>query len=120
MEVDDEMLDGGGGGGDEEAFSDDEPPPPPTPAPAPKKRGRKPLGGSSAPSRAARESARRANHSRIEKARRLKINSALEALRELVPSEPGDGRVPGSAGVDDEDVDGECLYSIHPTIFKRD
>ena len=89
-------------------------------APAPKKRGRKPLGGASAPSRAARESARRANHSRIEKARRLKINGALEALRELVPSDPAtnDTRVPGgSSNADDEDVDGECsTYPVECSI----
>ena len=35
--------------------------------------------------RTARESQRKMNHSRIEKARRLKINDALEALRTLVP-----------------------------------
>ncbi|KAI0046786.1 hypothetical protein FA95DRAFT_1582911 [Auriscalpium vulgare] len=51
--------------------------------PAPKRRGRKP----STLSRAARESLRRENHSRIEKARRTKINDALATLRALVPSD---------------------------------
>lgn len=51
------------------------------PQTAPKRRGRK----SGALSRSARESQRKMNHSRIEKARRLKINDALAALRELVP-----------------------------------
>lgn len=87
--------------------------------PAPKKRGRKPLGGSSAPSRAARESARRANHSRIEKARRLKINGALETLRVLVPAEPelGDNAqqlasldsCDADVGVDGESHGCECV-----------
>ena len=54
----------------------------PTPTPA-KRRGRKP----GTLSRAARESQRKLNHSRIEKARRSKINEALAALRELVPSD---------------------------------
>ncbi|KAH9974331.1 hypothetical protein BGW80DRAFT_1170597 [Lactifluus volemus] len=47
--------------------------------PQPKRRGRKP----SSLSRAARESMRRQNHSRIEKARRTKINEALSTLRDL-------------------------------------
>ena len=37
-------------------------------------------------SRSARDSLRRQNHSRIEKARRTKINEALDTLRSLVPS----------------------------------
>lgn len=52
--------------------------------PPPRRRGRKP----STVSRAARESQRRQNHSRIEKARRTKINDALAALRHLVPGPP--------------------------------
>ena len=53
--------------------------------PEPKRRGRKP----STLSRAARESMRRQNHSRIEKARRTKINDALATLRNLVPADAG-------------------------------
>ena len=71
--------------------------------PQPKRRGRKP----SSLSRAARESMRRQNHSRIEKARRTKINEALAMLRDLVPADAG--RKP-SAGVDesaDDDDDDE-------------
>jgi hypothetical protein len=49
-----------------------------------KRRGRKP-GSGSGMSRSARESMRKQNHSRIEKARRTKINDALAALRVLVP-----------------------------------
>lgn len=58
-------------------------------APPPKRRGRKP----STLSRATRESIRRQNHSRIEKARRTKINDTLAALRALVPAcgKVGDG-----------------------------
>ncbi|KAI0318226.1 hypothetical protein OF83DRAFT_48246 [Amylostereum chailletii] len=52
------------------------------PVPQPKRRGRKP----STLSRAARDSMRRQNHSRIEKARRTKINDALATLRQLVPT----------------------------------
>ncbi|KAI1792440.1 hypothetical protein LXA43DRAFT_1006584 [Ganoderma leucocontextum] len=49
-------------------------------APAPKRRGRKP----GAMSRSARESLRKLNHSRIEKARRTKINETLSTLSNLV------------------------------------
>ncbi|KAM5536806.1 hypothetical protein V8D89_009524 [Ganoderma adspersum] len=49
-------------------------------APAPKRRGRKP----GAMSRSARESLRKLNHSRIEKARRTKINETLSTLSTLV------------------------------------
>ncbi|THH00257.1 hypothetical protein EW026_g2227 [Hermanssonia centrifuga] len=49
-------------------------------APAPKRRGRKPL----PMSRSARESQRKLNHSRIEKARRTKINETLTTLSNLV------------------------------------
>lgn len=71
---------------------------------APKKRGRKPGG---ALSRSARESQRKINHSRIEKARRSKINDALDALRRLVPSDYGKGRggVDGSANGDGESLE---------------
>ncbi|KAI0827303.1 hypothetical protein BC628DRAFT_1318293 [Trametes gibbosa] len=61
-------------------------------APAPKRRGRKP----GAMSRTARESLRKLNHSKIEKARRTKINETLSALSTLVndrghilPASPG-------------------------------
>ncbi|EPQ51801.1 hypothetical protein GLOTRDRAFT_96064 [Gloeophyllum trabeum ATCC 11539] len=53
-----------------------------TPPPPPRRRGRKP----GVLSRSARESLRKENHSRIEKARRTKINDALATLRELVPA----------------------------------
>ncbi|KAI0363974.1 hypothetical protein BV20DRAFT_957194 [Pilatotrama ljubarskyi] len=49
-------------------------------APAPKRRGRKP----GAMSRSARESLRKLNHSKIEKARRTKINETLATLSTLV------------------------------------
>ncbi|KAI0031510.1 hypothetical protein K488DRAFT_71338 [Vararia minispora EC-137] len=65
---------------EEQALDDDDAVPPP------KRRGRKP----STLSRAARESMRRQNHSRIEKARRTKINDALATLRQLVPAGDGD------------------------------
>ncbi|KIP09962.1 hypothetical protein PHLGIDRAFT_289844 [Phlebiopsis gigantea 11061_1 CR5-6] len=50
------------------------------PVPAPKRRGRKP----GPLSRTARESQRKLNHSRIEKARRTKINETLATLSNLV------------------------------------
>ncbi|KAF9518789.1 hypothetical protein BS47DRAFT_198415 [Hydnum rufescens UP504] len=60
------------------------------------KRGRKPA---PAQSRAARDLARKSNHSRIEKRRREKINDALATLREIVPpatiaENPGDAPPP--------------------------
>jgi hypothetical protein len=70
--------------------------------PQPKRRGRKP----SSLSRAARESMRRQNHSRIEKARRTKINEALSMLRDLVPADTG-RKLSAAAdeSVDDDDDD---------------
>ncbi|TCD68797.1 hypothetical protein EIP91_009811 [Steccherinum ochraceum] len=53
---------------------------PSTSAPTPKRRGRKP----GTMSRSARESQRKLNHSRIEKARRTKINETLATLSNLV------------------------------------
>ena len=53
---------------------------PVVPAPPPKRRGRKP----GTLSRSARESQRKLNHSRIEKARRTKINETLATLSVLV------------------------------------
>ncbi|KAI0080393.1 hypothetical protein K474DRAFT_1657806 [Panus rudis PR-1116 ss-1] len=67
------------GPGDSES-SDDEDEYDPVAAPAPKRRGRKP----GPLSRSARESQRKLNHSRIEKARRTKINEALSTLSTLV------------------------------------
>jgi hypothetical protein len=70
--------------------------------PQPKRRGRKP----STLSRAARESMRRQNHSRIEKARRTKINDALAMLRDLVPADAGRKLVAaGDESADDDDDD---------------
>ncbi|KAI0795485.1 hypothetical protein C8Q75DRAFT_453308 [Abortiporus biennis] len=61
-------------------------------APTPKRRGRKP----GTMSRSARESQRKLNHSRIEKARRTKINDALATLSELVNDR--DRQVAASSG----------------------
>jgi hypothetical protein len=69
--------------------------------PEPKRRGRKP----STLSRAARESMRRQNHSRIEKARRTKINDALATLRNLVPADAGRKLSPTADESLDEDED---------------
>ncbi|KAH9990245.1 hypothetical protein BJV74DRAFT_772794, partial [Russula compacta] len=68
------------------------------------RRGRKP----SSMSRAARESMRRQNHSRIEKARRTKINEALAMLRDLVPADAGQ-TLPalGDESADEDDEDDE-------------
>ncbi|KAL5520732.1 hypothetical protein ACEPAF_2735 [Sanghuangporus sanghuang] len=68
-----------------------------------KKRGRKPTSGGS--SRAAREAARKANHSRIEKARRGKINDALQELKRLIPADFAAGRENVEDDDDDEDAD---------------
>lgn len=57
--------------------------------PPAKKRGRKPRSSVVGMSRSARESQRKINHSRIEKARRNKINDAFDELRVLVPSHFG-------------------------------
>ena len=75
--------------------------------PGPKRRGRKP----STLSRAARESMRRQNHSRIEKARRTKINDALATLRNLVPVDAGRKLpVPEEESLDEDDDDDEFGY----------
>lgn len=72
--------------------------------PEPKRRGRKP----STLSRATRESMRRQNHSRIEKARRTKINDALATLRNLVPADAGQKlSVTGDESLDEDDEDDE-------------
>lgn len=70
--------------------------------PAPKRRGRKP---GNQP-RSVRESQRKINHSLIEKARRSKINDALGALKELVPSDYGRARTK-----DSEDLNGKSCAS---------
>ena len=99
--------------------------------PQPRKRGRKPQPGGSS-TRAARESARKANHSRIEKARRLKINGALDELRTLVPpniisatasipvQEKGIDNTENRDDEDDEeeddkDDDGDCKSFLLPS-----
>lgn len=67
--------------------------------PQPQKRGRKPHPNPAV--RSAREAARRANHSVIEKRRREKINNALSDLRTLVPTQPDEASVGmGGAGND--------------------
>lgn len=65
---------------DHESSEDEDEYDPVEPAPAPKRRGRKP----GPLSRSARESQRKLNHSRIEKARRTKINETLATLSNLV------------------------------------
>ena len=98
--------------------------------PQPRKRGRKPQPGGSS-TRAARESARKANHSRIEKARRLKINGALDELRTLVPpniisltasipvQDKGTDNIENRDDEDDEeddkDDDGDCKSFLLPS-----
>ncbi|KLO15502.1 hypothetical protein SCHPADRAFT_258469 [Schizopora paradoxa] len=85
-----------------------------TQLPPAKKRGRKPNNGSGGMSRSARESQRKINHSRIEKARRSKINDALDALRVLVPSNFASEAQPLSAGAHGkkEDKDKEFKLDI--------
>ncbi|KAI0252817.1 hypothetical protein BJV78DRAFT_1199189 [Lactifluus subvellereus] len=79
--------------------------------PQPKRRGRKP----SSLSRAARESMRRQNHSRIEKARRTKINEALSMLRDLVPPDAGRKHATsGDESIDDDDEDDEIASGKKP------
>ena len=75
--------------------------------PGPKRRGRKP----STLSRAARESMRRQNHSRIEKARRTKINDTLATLRNLVPADAGRNQpAPEDDSPDEDEEDDEFGY----------
>ncbi|EJC99731.1 uncharacterized protein FOMMEDRAFT_170324 [Fomitiporia mediterranea MF3/22] len=79
-----------------------------------KKRGRKPASGNGPSSRAAREAARKANHSRIEKARRGKINNALEELKILVPPDFASAKE-----YDDEDGDCHEPSQASPTVGKK-
>jgi Helix-loop-helix DNA-binding domain len=84
--------------------------------PLPKRRGRKP----SSLSRAARESMRRQNHSRIEKARRTKINEALGMLRDLVPPDAGQKHsTSGDESVDEDDEDDEFSSGKKPAKGKQ-
>ena len=79
------------------------------------KRGRKPAAGGS--SRAAREAARKANHSRIEKARRGKINDALQELKRLVPPEFAP---PKENDGEDDDEEGQHFrlnYSLITEVY---
>ncbi|KAI0088269.1 hypothetical protein BDY19DRAFT_189224 [Irpex rosettiformis] len=78
-------------------------------APPPKRRGRKP----GTMSRSARESQRKLNHSRIEKARRTKINETLATLSTLV-SEAEKQRSSGSveAPVEKEKPKGEKEFKL--------
>ncbi|THH31820.1 hypothetical protein EUX98_g2362 [Antrodiella citrinella] len=78
---------------------------PSEPAPAPKRRGRKP----GAMSRSARESQRKLNHSRIEKARRTKINETLSTLSDLVNDAEREKLAAGGhvARVEDEGAKGK-------------
>lgn len=69
-------------------------------ASAPKRRGRKP----GAMSRSARESLRKLNHSRIEKARRTKINETLGTLSALVSEADARKRGPPSVAEPREDT----------------
>ncbi|OBZ76228.1 hypothetical protein A0H81_03396 [Grifola frondosa] len=68
-------------------------------SPAPKRRGRKP----GTLSRSARESMRKLNHSRIEKARRTKINETLTTLSVLV----NEAERQGHMATPIEDIDGK-------------
>jgi hypothetical protein len=77
------------------------------PAPAPKRRGRKP----GPLSRSARESQRKLNHSRIEKARRTKINETLATLSGLV-SEAEKQRLGDKAPVQVEEKKGEKEFKL--------
>jgi len=63
-------------------------------------------------SRSARDSLRKQNHSRIEKARRTKINEALDALRTLVPSNIGED------GHDEDEEGGEGRKRNQQKEFK--
>ena len=63
-------------------------------------------------SRSARESLRKQNHSRIEKARRTKINEALDTLRALVPPNLGED------GNDEDEEGGEGRKPSQQKEFK--
>lgn len=70
----------GGSPGEHDSTDEEDEYDPVEPVPAPKRRGRKP----GPLSRSARESQRKLNHSRIEKARRTKINETLATLSNIV------------------------------------
>ena len=96
------------GGSPERDSSDDEDEYNPVePAPTPKRRGRKP----GPLSRSARESQRKLNHSRIEKARRTKINETLATLSGLV-NDAEKQRAGGRAPVECEEKKGEKEFKL--------
>lgn len=77
-----------------------------------KKRGRKPTTGIGSSSRTAREAVRKANHSRIEKARRGKINDALMELKSLIPPDFASTVQENTDDEDeDEDEDGDGTFN---------
>jgi len=82
--------------------------------PQPQKRGRKPHPNPAV--RSAREAARRANHSVIEKRRREKINNALSELRTLVPNQPDEGSV-GMGGAGNDPTTGNTT-KVQPKEYK--
>jgi hypothetical protein len=88
-----------------------------TTAPRRAKRVRDPTSGAPPPSRAACERLRKAQHSRIEKTRRTKINAALTELRELVPR---DTEVPPARAARAADGDRDAAKETDGPPAQRD